>query len=86
MHTVLVDGQVVKHENRLVGADLGAVRRTVEATVDYLRGELGEQAWAAGMNPDLPPSGEVLDNPYQYTEFKSESTHGARGSMFGEDG
>jgi hypothetical protein len=85
VHTVLVDGQVVKHENRLVGADLGAVRRTVEATVDYLRGELGEQAWAAGMNPDLPPSGEVLDNPYQYTEFKSESTHGARGSLFGED-
>ena len=85
VHTVLVDGQVVKHENRLVGADLGAVRRTVEATVDYLRGELGEEAWAAGMNPDLPPSGEVLDNPYQYTEFKSESTHGARGSLFGED-
>ena len=52
---------------------------------DYLRSELGEQAWAAGMNPDLPPSGEVLDNPYQYTEFKSESTHGARGSLFGED-
>jgi cytosine/adenosine deaminase-related metal-dependent hydrolase len=86
VHTVLVDGRVVKHENRLVGADLGAVRRTVEATVDYLRAELGEEAWAAGMNPDLPQSGEVLDNPYQYTEFKSESTHGARGSIFGEDG
>jgi cytosine/adenosine deaminase-related metal-dependent hydrolase len=86
VHTVLVDGRVVKHENRLVGADLGAVRRTVEATVDYLRAELGEQAWAAGMNPDLPPSTEVLDNPYQYTEYKSESTHGARGSIFGEDG
>ena len=86
VHTVLVDGRVVKYENRLVGADLGAVRRTVEATVDYLRAELGEEAWAAGMNPDLPPSGEVLDNPYQYTEFKSESTHGARGSIFGEDG
>jgi hypothetical protein len=27
----------------------------------------------------------VLDNPYQYTEYKSESTHGARGSMFGDD-
>src|SRR5206468_4193997 len=45
----------------------------------------GEEAWAAGMNPDLP-STQVLDNPYQYTEYKSESTHGARGSMFGEDG
>jgi cytosine/adenosine deaminase-related metal-dependent hydrolase len=86
VHTVLVNGQLVKHENRLVGADLAAVRRTVEATVGYLRAELGDEAWAAGMNPDLPPSSQVLDNPYQYTEFKSESTHGARGSLFGEDG
>jgi cytosine/adenosine deaminase-related metal-dependent hydrolase len=85
VHTVLVNGRVVKHENRLVGADLAAVRSAVEATVGYLRSELGEEAWAAGMNPDLP-STEVLDNPYQYTEYKSESTHGARGSMFGEDG
>ena len=84
VHTVLVDGRIVKHENRLVGADLGAVRRTAEATVDYLRSALGEEAWAAGMNPDLPTT-EVLDNPYQYTEFKSDSTHGARGSLFGED-
>jgi hypothetical protein len=36
------------------------------------------------MNPDLP-STEVLDNPYQYTEYKSESTRVARGSIFGED-
>jgi N-acyl-D-aspartate/D-glutamate deacylase len=85
VHTVLVNGRVVKHENRLVGADLAAVRGAVEATVGYLRSELGEEAWAAGMNPDLPGT-EVLDNPYQYTEYKSESTHGARGSMFGEDG
>ena len=84
VHTVLVNGRVVKHENRLVGADLGAVRGAVEATVGYLRSELGEEAWAAGMNPDLPTS-EVLDNPYQYTEYKSESTHGARGSLFGEE-
>jgi 5-methylthioadenosine/S-adenosylhomocysteine deaminase len=84
VHTVLVNGRVVKHENRLVGAGLAAVRRAVEGTVAHLRSELGEQAWAAGMNPDLP-STEVLDNPYQYTEYKSESTHGARGSLFGEE-
>ena len=36
------------------------------------------------MNPDLPTN-EVLDNPYQYTDYKSESTHGARGSLFGEE-
>jgi hypothetical protein len=84
VHTVLVNGRVVKHENRLVGADLAAARRAVEGTVAHLRSELGEEAWAAGMNPDLP-STEVLDNPYQYTEYKSESTHGARGSLFGEE-
>ena len=48
VHTVLVDGRVVKHEHRLVGIDLAAVRRTVEDTVDYLRSALGEEAWAAG--------------------------------------
>jgi hypothetical protein len=38
------------------------------------------------MDPDLPGDEEVLDNPYQYTAYKSESTHGARGSVFGEPG
>ena len=28
----------------------------------------------------------MLDNPYQYTDYKSEATHGARGSVFGEPG
>jgi 5-methylthioadenosine/S-adenosylhomocysteine deaminase len=84
VHTVIVNGRVVKHEGRLVDADLPAVRRTVEATVDHLKSALGEQAWKAGMNPALPESDKVLDNPYQYTEFQTESTHGARGSIFGE--
>src|SRR6201994_481610 len=81
VHTVLVDGRVVKHEHKLVGVDLPGLRRTVDATVDYLRSTLGAQAWAAGMNPDLPHD-EVLDNPYQYTEFRTERTHGARGTVF----
>jgi 5-methylthioadenosine/S-adenosylhomocysteine deaminase len=85
VHTVLVDGRVVKHAHHLVGCDLAAVRRTVEATVEHLRAALGEEAWAGGMNPDLPGR-EVLDNPYQYTDYKSESTHGARGSVFGDAG
>jgi cytosine/adenosine deaminase-related metal-dependent hydrolase len=74
VHTVVIDGRVVKYGGRLVGVDLAPVRREVEATVEYLRGELGEEAWVAGMNPDLPTQ-EVLDNPYQYTDYKSESTH-----------
>ncbi|TDD22920.1 amidohydrolase [Kribbella turkmenica] len=85
VHTVLVDGRVVKYANKLTGADLPAVRRAVENTVDYLRGALGDEAWTAGMNPDRPEE-EVLDNPYQYTEYKSESTREARGTIFGEPG
>jgi cytosine/adenosine deaminase-related metal-dependent hydrolase len=74
VHTVVVDGRVVKADGKLVGIDLAPVRREIEDTVAYLRSELGEEAWAAGMNPDLPTT-EVLDNPYQYTDYKSDSTH-----------
>jgi cytosine/adenosine deaminase-related metal-dependent hydrolase len=75
VHTVLVDGRVVKDEHRLVGVDLGAIRREVEATVAYLRETLGEEAWAKGMNPDVPAT-KVLDNPYTYTDYASGATHG----------
>ena len=83
VHTVVVNGRVVKHAGNLVGADLAAIRREVNATVEYLRAELGSEDWAAGMNPDLP-SRELLDNPYQYTEFKSDATHVARQEAFAE--
>lgn len=84
VHTVLVNGRVVKYDGKLVGVDLPAVRHAVETTVDHLRTAMGEEAWAQGMNPELPADDEVLDNPYQYTDYKSESTHGARGTVFGE--
>ena len=74
VHTVLVDGRVVKHEHELVGIDLPAVRRQVEATVEHLQSTLGEEAWNAGMNPDVPET-TILDNPYQYTDYRSASTH-----------
>jgi cytosine/adenosine deaminase-related metal-dependent hydrolase len=74
VHTVLVDGRVVKHEGKLVGIDLAPVRREVEATIEYLRSELGEEAWQQGMFPDLPSAeADVLENPYQYTDYKDES-------------
>ena len=86
VHTVLVDGRVVKHEHRLVGCDLAAVRREVEATVEHLRADMGDEAWAAGMNPEPPEDDKLMDNPYQYTDFQTSSTHGARGTVFGEPG
>ena len=84
VHTVLVDGVVVKRDNRLVGADLASTRAAVESTVDYLRSEMGEETWQQGMNPALPEDAAVLDNPYTYTEYKSSSTREARESMFGD--
>jgi cytosine/adenosine deaminase-related metal-dependent hydrolase len=75
VHTVLVNGRVVKRDGRLVGVDLPAVRREVESTVDYLHSQLGEEAWLQGMNPDVPET-KVLDNPYTYTTYQSDSTHG----------
>ena len=87
VHTVLVDGRVVKHEGELVGVDLADLRRRAEETVEYLVGEMGEEAWVAGMNPALPEGADdkVLDNPYQYTEFRTDTTR-ARGTVFGEPG
>ncbi|SFW82308.1 amidohydrolase family protein [Amycolatopsis australiensis] len=73
--TVLVNGRVVKRDGRLVGVDLPAVRRRVEETVGYLRGRLGEEAWRQGMNPDVPET-KILDNPYTYTDYQSDATHG----------
>ncbi|MDX3852067.1 amidohydrolase family protein [Streptomyces sp. AK02-01A] len=74
VHTVLVNGRVVKHEHRLLGVDLAAVRREAEHTVGHLRSALGEEEWLKGMNPDIPES-KVLDNPYTYTDYRSASTH-----------
>ncbi|HKF90297.1 MAG TPA: amidohydrolase family protein [Acidimicrobiia bacterium] len=67
VHTVLVNGRVVKQHNRLVGIDLAAARRAVEETVEFAMRELGD-AWAAGMHPEIPET-KVLDNPYTYTQW-----------------
>jgi cytosine/adenosine deaminase-related metal-dependent hydrolase len=75
VHTVVVGGQVVKSDGKLVGIDLAPVRREIEDTVEYLRSQLGEEAWEQGMHPDLPAGeSKMLDNPYQYTDYKDEST------------
>ncbi|MET0965225.1 MAG: amidohydrolase family protein [Nakamurella sp.] len=84
VHTVVVDGRVVKFAHRLVDTDLDRARAAITETVEYLQSEMGEPAWAAGMNPDLPPDDEVLDNPYTYTDYKSAATRSARETIFGE--
>jgi cytosine/adenosine deaminase-related metal-dependent hydrolase len=68
VHTVIVDGKIVKSEGKLVGIDLGKARRAIEQTVEFAMGELGEEAWTGGMNPEIPET-ELAENPYQYTEW-----------------
>jgi 5-methylthioadenosine/S-adenosylhomocysteine deaminase len=81
VHTVVVNGRIVKHDHKLVGTDLARARRAVEQTVEYLQGQLGPQAWTEGMHPEIPET-TVLDNPYTYTEWDAGSAQwkgGARG-------
>ncbi|MDQ4116320.1 MAG: amidohydrolase family protein [Actinomycetota bacterium] len=77
VHTVLVNGRFAKRDGRLVDVDLAATRALVERTVEHLRSTLGDQAWQAGMNPEIPQT-RILDNPYQYTDYRSATTHERR--------
>jgi 5-methylthioadenosine/S-adenosylhomocysteine deaminase len=76
VHTVIVNGKVVKHAHKLVDIDLARAREVVGATVEHLQSQLGPEEWAKGMNPDIPET-KILDNPYQYTDFASSQTHQA---------
>jgi cytosine/adenosine deaminase-related metal-dependent hydrolase len=75
VHTVVVNGRIVKRDGRLVDADLAAARAAVEDTVGHLRSTLGEQTWVQGMHPEVPETA-VLDNPYTYTTYGTAATHG----------
>jgi cytosine/adenosine deaminase-related metal-dependent hydrolase len=72
VHTVVVNGRVVKHGGRLLGDGLARARDEVARTVEYLRNQLGDEAWQAGMHPDIPET-KVLDNPYTYTTWDAGS-------------
>jgi 5-methylthioadenosine/S-adenosylhomocysteine deaminase len=70
--TVVVNGRIVKRDHKLVGVDLAAARRKIESTIEYLVGEMGEEAWAKGMYPDIPET-KIQQNPYTYTEWDAGS-------------
>ena len=70
VHTVVINGRVVKYDHRLVGSDLAKARQVIGQTVEYLHGELGPEAWHDGMHPEIPET-RVLENPYTYT-YKQE--------------
>lgn len=76
VHTVLVGGEVKKFAGKLVDGDIGAVRSAIADTVEHLRSTLGEEAWQEGMSPEIPET-KLLDNPYMYTDYRTDATHSA---------
>src|ERR1700712_646464 len=78
VHTVLVNGRIVKHRHRLVGVDLAAAKSAVGRTVDYARSTMGEEAWQQAMTPEVQAA-ERIPNPYTYTDFDGgQSRHRAQ--------
>jgi hypothetical protein len=77
VHTVMVDGNVVKYDHRLLGADLARARQAVEKTVEYAQAQMGEQAWSEAMNPEKAVV-ELIDNPYTYTYTDRERARTAQ--------
>jgi cytosine/adenosine deaminase-related metal-dependent hydrolase len=73
VHTVLVNGRIVKHEHRLVGVDLQAAKDAVAATLEHARSTMGEQAWAESLTPELPAT-DLIPNPYTYTDFAGDES------------
>ncbi|GAB7039218.1 MULTISPECIES: amidohydrolase family protein [Catenuloplanes] len=66
VHTVLVDGRLVKKDGvLLLGARLAEARRLVADSVGRLRDGMDEAAWNAGLRPDRPDV-ELVHNPYHY--------------------
>ena len=69
VHTVLVNGTVVKYEHELVGVDLERARTAVTATVEHTRTTMGEDAWREAVEPQIPRT-ERITNPYTYSEYR----------------
>ena len=67
VHTVLVNGKVVKYDHKLVGVDLDHAKSAIESTIEYLKAEHGPEEWDKGMHPEIPEH-ETLANPYTYRE------------------
>lgn len=67
VHTVMVDGTVVKYDHRLLGSELARARQAIAKTVEYVQAQMGAKAWNEAMNPEKAAV-ELRDNPYTYTE------------------
>ena len=64
----MVNGRVVKFDHQLVARRPGQGQAGDHQTIEYLMGQLGPEAWAEGMHPEIPET-KVMENPYTYTEY-----------------
>jgi cytosine/adenosine deaminase-related metal-dependent hydrolase len=65
VHTVVVNGKVVKYDGKRIGLPLAPIRDKVANSVEYVRGELGKKDWNEWMHPEIPAD-EPIPNPYTY--------------------
>jgi len=82
VHTVMVDGKVVKYDHHLLDVDLARAKQAVLKTIEYAQAQMGETAWIEAMNPEKAVV-EYIDNPYKYTERerdKAEQKEASQGS------
>jgi len=69
VHTVMVNGRVLKLDHELLLRDeVARARRAVEESIDHVRSGTGVEAWQATMHPERTTPTPV-DNPYQYSDF-----------------
>ena len=74
VHTVVVNGRIVKRDHRLLVGSVPTAKANVERTIEYLVGQMGDDAWASGMSPEIPEQQKrAMDNPYMYTEYKEKA-------------
>jgi hypothetical protein len=73
VHTVMVDGNVVKFDHRLRGVNLARAKQAVAATVEYAYSQIGEKAWNETMYPEKPEV-VVIENPYTYSRHVDSPT------------
>jgi 5-methylthioadenosine/S-adenosylhomocysteine deaminase len=70
VHTVMVNGKVLKYDHRLLLDDqVARARRAIEESVAHVQSAMGPEAWQAAMHPERIAV-QPVDNPYQYSQFQ----------------
>ncbi|MFH9959422.1 amidohydrolase family protein [Streptomyces roseolus] len=63
VHTVMVNGRIVKYDGTLTDKLLDTARRASTETVEHFRNTMGEEAWRSVREPERPDAARI-PNPY----------------------